>query len=133
MGSEMCIRDREYPLTLTTARKADEYYTGVRTRSGPDEPPIARLHPETMAEASAHVRDGRLIVRSRRGAVTARTEIDERIPPGVVWLPIHHPAVNELTLPETDPRSDEPNYKQCAVELLAPSEPIGRPTAASSD
>ncbi|MFC6905500.1 assimilatory nitrate reductase NasA [Halalkalicoccus tibetensis] len=125
--------DEEYPLTLTTARKADEYNTGVRTRSGPDEPPIARLHPETMAEANAHVRDGLLLVRSRRGAVTARTEIDERIPPGVVWLPIHHPAVNELTLPETDPRSDEPNYKQCAVALLAPSDPVGQPAAASSD
>jgi assimilatory nitrate reductase catalytic subunit len=125
--------DEGYPLTLTTARKADEYNTGVRTRNGSDEPPVARLHPETVAEAGTRVRDGLVVVRSRRGSVTVRTEADERIPRGVVWLPIHHPAVNELTLPDTDPRSDEPNYKQCAVELLAPSEPVGRPAAASSD
>lgn len=70
-----------------------------------------------------------MAVRSRRAAITARVEADDRIPRGLVWLPIHHPAVNELTLPETDPRSDEPNYKQCAVRLLAPSEPVDRPVA----
>ncbi|MFC7224504.1 assimilatory nitrate reductase NasA [Halalkalicoccus sp. GCM10025322] len=125
--------DGEYPLTLTTARKADEYNTGVRTRDGPSELPIARLHPETLDEASARVRDDSLVVRSRRGAVTVRTEADERIPRGTVWLPIHHPAVNELTLPEVDPRSDEPNYKQCAVRLLAPSDSIERPATVRGD
>ncbi len=125
--------DERYPLTLTTARKADEYNTGVRTRTGSPKPPIARLHPETVREAGERVRGETTVVRSRRGSVTARVEVDERIAPGLVWLPIHHPAVNELTLPETDPRSDEPNYKQCAVGLLAPSDPIGRPAAARSD
>ncbi|MCL7416478.1 MAG: molybdopterin oxidoreductase family protein [Halalkalicoccus sp.] len=125
--------DEEYPLTLTTARKADEYNTGVRTRTGSDEPPTARLHPDTLSDADERVRDGRLLVRSRRGSVTARVEADERIPEGMIWLPIHHPAVNELTLPETDPRSDEPNYKQCAVGLLAPSEPVDRPVTVGDD
>ncbi|KYH26900.1 assimilatory nitrate reductase [Halalkalicoccus paucihalophilus] len=125
--------DEEYPLTLTTARKADEYNTGVRTRNGSLEPPTARLHPDTLSDAEGRVRDGRLLVRSRRGSITARVEADDRIPEGMVWLPIHHPEVNELTLPETDPRSDEPNYKQCAVDLLAPSEPVDRPVAVGDD
>lgn len=125
--------DEEYPLTLTTARKADEYNTGVRTRTGSDEPPTARLHPDTLSDAEGRVRDGLLDVRSRRGSVTARVEADERIPEGMVWLPIHHPAVNELTIPATDPRSDEPNYKQCAVGLLAPSKPVDRPVAVGDD
>jgi assimilatory nitrate reductase catalytic subunit len=125
--------DEEYPLTLTTARKADEYNTGVRTRSGSTEPPTARIHPETMVAAGEGVRDGLLTVRSRRGSITARPEADERLPRGTIWLPIHHPNVNELTLPETDPRSDEPNYKQCAVAVVTPSASADRPLAARSD
>ena len=42
---------------------------------------------------------------------------DEAVPTDLVWLPIHHPETNAVTLPETDPRSDEPNFKQCAVRL----------------
>jgi assimilatory nitrate reductase catalytic subunit len=38
----------------------------------------------------------------------------------MVWLSIHHPAVNALTLPVVDPESDEPNFKQCAVDVRAP-------------
>ncbi|MDL5362799.1 assimilatory nitrate reductase NasA [Halalkalicoccus sp. NIPERK01] len=125
--------DEEYPLTLTTARNADEYNTGVRTRTGALEPPTARVHPDTLKDAEERVRDGLVAVRSRRGTITARVEADDRIPEGMVWLPIHHPAVNELTLPETDPRSDEPNYKQCAVGLLAPSKPVDRPAAVGDD
>lgn len=127
--------DGEYPLTLTTARSADEYNTGVRTRSGTAEPPLARVHSETLRETleTRHETPEKVVVRSRRGAITARVESDDRIRPGVVWLPIHHPVVNELTLPETDPRSDEPNYKQCAVGLAAPTESVHEPLASRSD
>ena len=44
---------------------------------------------------------------------------DAAIPEGMVWLPVHHPATNRLTIPVTDPESNEPNYKQCAVRLVA--------------
>jgi assimilatory nitrate reductase catalytic subunit len=131
--------DEEFPLTLTTARRADAYNTGVRTRrrAGEADPPIARMAPATVADNEPHL-DGegderRTVVRSRRGSVTVRVEADPRIPEGMVWLPIHHPAVNDLTLPETDPRSDEPNYKQCAVRLVAPADPIGRSVAVRGD
>jgi len=52
---------------------------------------------------------GRVV--SRRASVTVCVETDEAIPDGVVWLPIHHPDVNDLTLPDVDPRSNEPNFK----------------------
>lgn len=123
--------DESYPFTLTTARKADEYNTGVRTRNGSLKPPVARIHPETMA--TVEERDGFVAVRSRRGSITARPKADDRIPVGTVWLPIHHPDVNELTLPETDPRSDEPNYKQCAVALVAPPTAPDRRLVAKND
>ena len=113
--------DGAYPLTLTTARAADGYNTGVRSRGGEAGPLTARLHPDTVADHAAGVEAGRLAVESRRGSVTVTIDRDEGVPEGMVWLPIHHPATNRLTLPDTDPRSDEPHFKQCAVRLVAPS------------
>jgi assimilatory nitrate reductase catalytic subunit len=125
--------DDEYDLVLTTAREADGYNTGVRSRGGESGELIARIHPDTV---DAHVGGGtdgpdtpgdlddtdddRVTVSSRRGTVTARVECDEGIPRGMVWLPIHHPETNRLTLSERDPQSNEPHFKQCAVALAAP-------------
>ncbi|RBI58470.1 nitrate reductase [halophilic archaeon] len=114
----------DYPLTLTTARKADGYNTGVRSRASPDDsgPLVARIHPETVEthlDPSNDVKPTRITIESQRGSVPIQIEADDAIQPGLVWLPIHHPATNELTLPETDPQSDEPHLKQCAVRLVA--------------
>ncbi|VTT85308.1 Assimilatory nitrate reductase large subunit [Halorubrum sp. DM2] len=112
--------DDDYPLTLTTGRDPDGYNTGVRSRD-PDDPatPVARVHPDTAAtlgdEGDADGSPVRLA--SRRGRVRARLTPDAAVPRGVVWLPIHHPETNAVTLPATDPRSDEPNLKQCAVRI----------------
>ncbi|OLZ42503.1 nitrate reductase [Natrinema saccharevitans] len=120
--------DQSYPFTLTTARRPDAYNTGVRTRD--DGPPTARISPATAAAfadefgrpvETADESDARYVsVVSRRASVTARVETDEAISAGVVWLPIHHSAINDLTLPDVDPRSKEPNFKQCAVRLEPP-------------
>jgi assimilatory nitrate reductase catalytic subunit len=113
--------DEEYPLTLTTGRRSDVYNTGVRTRTDGADRPIARMHPETIGKCLAAFVKGRTVVESRRASVTVDVRPDDGIPPGVVWLPIHHPAANELTLPAVDPESAEPNLKQCAVAVRAPS------------
>ncbi len=115
----------DYPLTLTTARESDGYNTGVRTRTVPDEPDnlTARVNPATLAATDALETDADEMwatVESRRASVSVRVEPDETIPEEMVWLPIHHPMTNHLTIPATDPDSDEPNYKQCAVRLVAP-------------
>jgi len=111
--------DGEYPLVLTTGREADGYNTGVRTRdgTGPGEPtaPVARVAPATMAAVANGDREARLV--SRRGAVDVTLHPDEAVPKELVWLSIHHPATNRLTTPERDPRSAEPNLKQCAVRI----------------
>ncbi len=107
-----------YPLTLTTAREADGYNTGVRSR-GEDAPanPLARINPETIEAADIAADADVAVVESRRANVPVRVAVDDAVPTGLVWLPIHHPETNALTLPETDPRSDEPNFKQCAVRV----------------
>jgi len=113
--------DGDYPLTLTTAREADGYNTGVRSRGETPGELVARIHPDTAAYHSERVVDDEITIASRRGSATARVDRDEGVPTGMVWLPIHHPATNRLTLSERDPQSDEPHFKQCAVRLLAPS------------
>ncbi|EMA64125.1 molybdopterin dinucleotide binding domain-containing protein, partial [Halorubrum lipolyticum] len=135
--------DDEFPLTLTTGRQADAYNTGVRSRGGETETlPMARIHPETTLEYIEAFDRGKTVISSRRGSATIAVNPDDGVPEGMVWLPIHHPAVNVLTLPVVDPESDEPNFKQCAVDVRAPqpSNPLireGRPSAdgkpASSD
>jgi assimilatory nitrate reductase catalytic subunit len=112
--------DDSYPLTLTTAREADGYNTGVRSRGGQTGELVARIHPNTVELHADHVVRERLNVVSRRGDATVRIDRDEGVPRGMVWLPIHHPATNRLTLSEVDPQSDEPHFKQCAVRLVAP-------------
>ncbi len=127
--------DDEYPLTLTTGRRADAYNTGVRSRDGEtDTPPVARIHPETTLEYIEAFDRGKTVLSSRRGSTTIAVNPDDGVPKGMVWLPVHHPAVNVLTLPVVDPQSAEPNLKQCAVGVRAPrpSNPLvheGRPAA----
>ena len=114
--------DEAYPLTLTTGRETGIYNTGVRSHSSEqDGLPTARMHSETIAQRLSAFERGRTVIESRRGAVTVAVETDDGVPPGIVWLPIHNAAVNTLTLPTVDPDSDEPNYKQCAVTLTAPT------------
>ncbi len=114
--------DETYPLTLTTAREAERYNTGVRSRSPEhSQLPTARMHSETVATRLSAFERTRTVVESRRGAVTVAVEADDGVPPGIVWLPIHNAAVNTLTLSTVDPVSAEPNYKQCAVRLSAPN------------
>jgi assimilatory nitrate reductase catalytic subunit len=112
--------DDGYPLTLTTAREVDGYNTGVRSRGGRTGELVARIHPETVADHAEALVEGTVVVASRRGSVRARVDQDEGIPPGMVWLPIHHPATNRLTLSDRDPQSKEPHFKQCAVRIGRP-------------
>ncbi len=118
--------DESYPLTLTTARESGAYNTGVRTRE--DEPVTARVSSATASALATQLEgsddEQYARVTSRRASILARIEIDEAIPDGVVWLPIHHPDVNDLTIAAVDPRSKEPNFKQCAVRLEAPTDAV---------
>jgi len=119
--------DDEFPLTLTTGRQADAYNTGVRSRGTRTDDPDGADPPGDDAGVHRVVRsreDGRLVA---AGSVTIAVNPDDGVPKGMVWLPIHHPAVNALTLPVVDPESDEPNLKQCAVDVrrAAAVEPVG--------
>lgn len=107
-----------YPLLLNTGRKPDAYNSGVRSREGEPAPLPARLHPETLNEYDPSQSDeNEWKIETQRASVAATLEGDDSIPRGNIWVPIHHPDANALTLPVSDPVSDEPNFKQCAAKL----------------
>jgi predicted molibdopterin-dependent oxidoreductase YjgC len=56
---------------------------------------------------------------SRRGALTARAQLSDRVYPGLVWMALHfaEARVNWLTHDVGDPLIGTPEYKVSAVRL----------------
>ena len=54
-------------------------------------------------------------------------KVSETVREGNVFVPFHfnEQLINNITLPEFDPKSFEPNYKQCAVQLHSEAVPEG--------
>jgi formate dehydrogenase alpha subunit len=117
------ITDSEYPLLLTTGRRLQHYHSGTMTHrvAGlntllPEE--RMEIHPDDAAGLG--LADGdRARVRSRRGEVTTRVRLTDRIKPGVVFLDFHFPetAVNLLTNAALDPVAKVPEYKVASVQV----------------
>lgn len=116
--------DAEYPLVLSTVREVGHY--SVRTMTGncrglqqlADEPGYIQISP-TDAEKLG-IKDQELVqVTSRRGSVTTRAWVTERILPGSTYMTYQWwiGTCNELTLDNLDPISKTPEYKYCAVKV----------------
>jgi assimilatory nitrate reductase catalytic subunit len=113
-----------YPLLLLTGRGSSaQWHTGTRT----DKSPVLRklapralrceMHPADAARLA--LADGAVVVvASRRGRVRAALLVTPTVQPGQVFLPMHDPAVNRLTLAAFDPHSRQPAYKACAVRVV---------------
>jgi len=56
---------------------------------------------------------------SRRGEVTAKVQVSDKIKRGVVFMPWHfvEAAANKLTLAALGPTAKIPEYKVCAVKV----------------
>jgi ferredoxin-nitrate reductase len=120
----------QFPLVLTVGRYVGHWHTMTRTAH------VARVikqHPEALLEvhprdAERHgVVDGAMAqVRSRRGEVSARVQVSERIRPGTLFLPMHWGAsqlnpceANRLMHELGCPHSKQPELKAAAVTLQA--------------
>ena len=117
------IIDDEYPHWLTTGRLHAHYHTGTMTRNSPTldrEVPEGRLeiNPGDAGRLDIHWGDPVRVV-SRRGQVTVKAEITERVEQGLVFLPFHfvESCANILTNPACDPKAKIPELKVCAVRL----------------
>ncbi|MBV8586949.1 MAG: nitrate reductase, partial [Verrucomicrobia bacterium] len=116
--------DANYPFWLITGRGTSaQWHTNTRTGKSailrqlyPAECYI-EIHPEDAAKLGIGARQ-RVGVVSRRGAISAVAFITPTVRPGQVFVPMHYPEVNRLTLSVFDPYSRQPSYKACAVRVL---------------
>ncbi|MDI9599281.1 MAG: molybdopterin dinucleotide binding domain-containing protein [Acidobacteriota bacterium] len=108
-------------MLLTTGRMLYQYNISTRISESLD-----MLRPHELAEvnpadaARLGVDEGDVVrVTSRRGSITTRVTVTEKVPPGVVFMTFHYAEspVNELTNAEGDPVTMTAEFKVCAVRM----------------
>ncbi|MEK7449202.1 MAG: formate dehydrogenase subunit alpha, partial [Planctomycetota bacterium] len=115
--------DQDYPFIMTTGRILYHYHTGSMTRrsTGPVfKVPEASVEINPSDAKSIGVGDGEKVqVTSRRGSITIKAEVTDRVPNGTVFIPFHfaEAAANMLTNPALDPVAKIPEFKFCAVRI----------------
>lgn len=116
---------RAFPLLLTTGRILSQYNVGAQTRRTEN----SRWHDEDVLEIHPSDADARglaegemVSLSSRKGAITVRAVLSDRMPPGVVYTTFHHPesGANVVTTELSDWATNCPEYKVTAVQV-APS------------
>jgi predicted molibdopterin-dependent oxidoreductase YjgC len=115
--------DEEYPLVLNTGRLLYHWHTGSMTRRARV---LDGIVPDGYVELNFHdgekygIADGEMIkVSSRRGSITIRANLTDRVAQGALFIPFHfaEAAANRLTNNVLDPVSKIPEYKVCAVRV----------------
>ena len=115
------LTDDEYPMLLTTGRML--YHYNIMTRLSQN---LEWLRPHELAEVNPAdaerlgVTDGEMVrVTSRRGSITTRIVITERVPVGTMFMTFHfkESPVNELTNAAGDPVTMTAEFKVCAVRM----------------
>ncbi len=115
--------DAEYPLILTTGRMLFHFHTGSMTRRAKA---LDEHIPEGMVELNPAdakrlgiTHNERVKVSSRRGEISIKAQVTDKVGEGVVFIPFHfaESAANTLTIAELDPVAKIPELKVCAVKL----------------
>ena len=114
---------KEFPLILSTGRTLYNYNCGTMTRRSAvihqkDPSNFVEIHTDTAAHYGIQPND-KVIVRTRRGRVTGRAVVGDRVRPDTIWMPFHfveEPA-NAITNDVFDPITATAEYKCCAAVL----------------
>ncbi|MDP2137269.1 MAG: formate dehydrogenase subunit alpha [Candidatus Didemnitutus sp.] len=113
----------EYPLILSTGRTLYNYNCGSMTRKADvinqrDPENFVEIHPETAARYGIE-RGEKIVVRTRRGKVTGRAAVGERVRPDLIWMPFHftEEPTNNITNDVFDPVTATAEYKCCAAQI----------------
>ncbi|MBU6365541.1 MAG: formate dehydrogenase subunit alpha [Gemmatimonadetes bacterium] len=113
---------RRFPLLLTTGRILSQYNVGTETRRTAN----TVWHPEDRLELHPHDAEVRgigegdgVVLSSRKGSITLRAHVTDRVPEGVVYTTFHHPeaAANIVTTEYSDWATNCPEYKVTAVDV----------------
>ncbi|QNI49676.1 nitrate reductase [Synechococcus sp. A15-60] len=127
-----------YPLVLTVGRYLGQWHTMTRTgmvqRLNDMHPqPRLEMHPED-AKVYGVEDNGLAAITSRRGTLTSRVTLTDRIRRGSVFLPMHWGftqaeacEANTLMHEESCPISKQPELKASAV-VVAPAVSVRKPT-----
>jgi formate dehydrogenase alpha subunit len=117
------VVDDEYPFWLTTGRAHVHYHTGTMTRNSPSlhaQMPegFVEINPQD-AEAMGVQENEEVRLSTRRGEITTKVMITDRVKPGVAFVPFHfiEASANVLTNPVFDPLCKIPEYKVCSVKV----------------
>ena len=119
------LPDEEYPFLLSTGRLLYHHNAAAMTMRSPGMTEISgEGFIEMNAEDAARIgisNGDRVVVKSRRGSVTALARTGSKTSPGEVWMPFHFPdcPVNLITNPALDEFARIPEYKVCAVSIFA--------------
>ena len=128
--SQSC--SKEFPLNLNTGRTVEHFHTRTKTKTIDL---LNNLAPEAWIEINPidanelKVKNGdRIKIGNSRGMVeNLIVKVTEVVRAGDVFVPFHfsEQLINNLTISEFDPKSFEPNFKQCAVNLYSQKVPQG--------
>ena len=128
--SESC--STHFPLNLNTGRTVEQWHTRTKTKTIDllnDLAPEAWVEINPKDAAKLEVSSGdRIKIGNKRGAVEELiVKVTEVVREGDIFVPFHfsEQLINNLTIPDFDPKSFEPNFKQCAVNLYSIKCPQG--------
>ncbi len=113
---------RRFPLLLTTGRVLTQYNAGTATRRTSNtvwyDEDVLEIHPADAEMRGIGMDDG-VMLASRKGSITLRARVTDRVPQGVVYTTFHHPlvATNVVTTEFSDWATNCPEYKVTAVEV----------------
>jgi len=112
----------KFPLILTTGRILSQYNVGAQTRRTENNKwhseDVLEIHPVDAEERA--IKDGDLVsLKSRKGEITLRAKISDRMQPGVVYTTFHMPntGANVITTDFSDWATNCPEYKVTAVQV----------------
>jgi predicted molibdopterin-dependent oxidoreductase YjgC len=117
------LPDGDYPFILTTGRILFQYHTGTMTRRSKG---LEAVAPESFVEINNYdaeqmgIKDEEMVkVSSRRGSITLKAKVGDRVGKGVLFVPFHYheASANVLTNDALDPISKIAEAKVCAVRL----------------
>jgi formate dehydrogenase alpha subunit len=115
------LPDDDYPLLLSTGRilyhynVTTPYSAGISSMWNEE---FAEVNPEDALRLKLHTGD-MTRVSSRRGVITTKVKVTDRVPPGMIWMSFHYSASpsNALTSAALDPITHTGEYKVCGVKV----------------
>ncbi len=115
------LPDQKYPYLLSTGRILYHYnvttpYSASINSMWSQE--YAEVNPEDAARLGLSTGDTARVT-SRRGEVTTKVRVTDRVPPGMVWMSFHYgdTPTNALTSAALDPITKTGEYKACAIKI----------------